>query len=59
MVVSQLNSIDGLEVEYFQIVDGITLQPVNLWEDTDYIMGCITVYCGARPIRLIDNIKYK
>ena len=39
MVVSQLNSIDGLEVEYFQIVDGITLQPVNLWEDTDYIMG--------------------
>jgi hypothetical protein len=27
------------------------------WEDTDYIVGCITVFCG--DVRLIDNIKYK
>ena len=48
---------DGLELEYFEMVDGLTLQKVNNWEDTDYIVGCITVYCGE--IRLIDNIKYK
>lgn len=58
-VVDELNSIDQLEVEYYQIVDGITLQPVASWEETDYIVGCITVYCGHLPVRLIDNIKYK
>lgn len=58
-VVSRLNAIDGLEVEYFQIVDGITLQPVEQWSDADYVVGCITVYCGRRPVRLIDNIKYR
>ena len=30
-----------------------------LWDEAEYIVGCITVYCGARPVRLIDNIKYK
>ena len=59
MVVNQLNAIDGLEVEYFQIVDGITLQPVATWKDTNYVVGCITVYCGSRPVRLIDNMKYR
>ena len=58
-VVGRLNAVNGLEVEYFQIVDGITLQPVSDWNDTDYIVGCITVYCGHRPVRLIDNIKYR
>ena len=48
---------EGLELEYFEIVDGNTLQNVAAWEDTAYIVGCITVYCGE--VRLIDNIKYK
>lgn len=59
LVVGALNATKGLEVEYFEIVDGITLQPVKSWDDSDYIVGCITVYCGSRPVRLIDNIKYK
>lgn len=58
LVVGALNATAGLEVEYYQIVDGLTLQPVSAWTDTDYIVGCITVYCGHRPVRLIDNIKY-
>ena len=49
----------GLEVEYFQIVDGDSLQDVASWEDSAYVVGCITVYCGKTPIRLIDHIKYK
>jgi pantoate--beta-alanine ligase len=48
---------EGLQMEYFEIVDGLTLQRVENWEDTDYIVGCITVFCG--DVRLIDNIKYK
>ena len=58
-VVDDINSVDGLDVEYFSIVDGNTLQDVQTWEDSSYIVGCITVYCGKTPIRLIDHIKYK
>ena len=58
-VVDDINSVDGLEVEYFSIVDGNTLLDVNNWDDSDYIAGCITVYCGKTPIRLIDHITYK
>ena len=58
-VVDTINAIDGLEVEYFAIVDGDTLQDVANWEDSPYVVGCITVYCGKTPIRLIDHIKYK
>ena len=38
-------------------VDGTTLQKISSWEETDYAVGCITVFCGE--VRLIDNIKYK
>lgn len=48
---------EGLELEYFEIVDGNTLQPVSAWEESVYVVGCITVFCGE--VRLIDNIKYK
>lgn len=58
-VVNEINSVDGLDVEYFSIVDGNTLQDVANWEDSPYIVGCITVYCGHTPIRLIDHIKYQ
>ena len=47
----------GLRLEYFEIVDGITLQKVGNWDQTSYAVGCITVFCG--DVRLIDNIKYK
>ncbi len=59
MVVDTINAVDGLEVEYFAIVDGNTLQDLANWEDSPYVVGCITVYCGKTPIRLIDHIKYK
>lgn len=47
----------GLRLEYFEIVDGDTLQKVGNWDQTSYAVGCITVFCG--DVRLIDNIKYK
>lgn len=58
-VVADINKVEGLDVEYFSIVDGNTLQDVANWEDSPYVVGCITVYCGKTPIRLIDHIKYK
>ena len=58
-VVADINAVDGLNVEYFSIVDGNTLQDIQDWDDTPYAVGCITVYCGKTPIRLIDHIKYQ
>ena len=58
-VVDDINKVEGLDVEYFSIVDGNTLQDIDNWEDSPYVVGCITVYCGKTPIRLIDHIKYK
>ena len=58
-VVDAINKIDGLEVQYFSIVDGDTLADVASWDDAPSIVGCITVFCGTKPIRLIDHIRYK
>lgn len=52
-VVEAINAVEGLEVEYYEIVDQTTLQPASTFTNA---IGCITVYCG--PVRLIDNIKY-
>ncbi len=57
-VVDGINAIDGLSVEYFSIVDGYTLLDINGWEDSTHVVGCITVFCGKKPVRLIDHIKY-
>lgn len=58
-VVSNINGIPGLEVEYYSIVDGDTLADIEDWSDSTSVVGCITVYCGKTPIRLIDHIRYK
>lgn len=56
-VVERINAVPDMEVEYFEIVDGRTLLPIEEWSESPDIVGCITVYCGK--IRLIDNIRYK
>lgn len=56
-VVEHLNARPFMRVEYFEIVDGYSLRAVEDWGDSDYIVGCITVYCG--DVRLIDNITYR
>ena len=52
-VIDTINAIEGLEVEYYEIVDRTTLLPTDTFDNA---IGCVTVYCG--PVRLIDNIKY-
>ena len=54
--VSEINAVDGLETEYFQIVDGPTCQPIGAWSESRQPVGCVTVYAG--DVRLIDNIKF-
>lgn len=56
-VIDAINAYPEMEVEYYEIVDAATMQPIESWEDADGVVGCITVYLG--DVRLIDNIKYK
>ena len=56
-VTEKINDSALLKVEYFNIVDGNTLQPVDDWIKSDYIVGCIAVF--ADKVRLIDNLIYK
>ena len=55
-VTEQINAVPHLRVEYFEIVDTDSLQPIASWSDSPAPHGCITVYCGE--VRLIDNIAY-
>ena len=56
-VVERIDAIPGMKVEYFEIVDARTLESIEEWEESPWVVGCITVYCGK--VRLIDNIAYR
>lgn len=56
-VVSTVNSVPLLDVEYFEIVDGYSLQTISSWNEAEWVVGCITVNVG--DVRLIDNITLK
>lgn len=55
-VCEQFTHDETFKMDYYDIVDGNSLQSISSWEDSDYIVGCIAIYCGK--IRLIDNIHY-
>ncbi len=59
MAIDEINACPQMEVEYYEIVNPLTMQPLKEWSDAPdgVAVGCITVYCGK--VRLIDNIKYK
>lgn len=50
---------DGLrfEPEYFEVVDAVTLQPVDDWDAPNGIVGCIAVWLDG--VRLIDVIRFR
>jgi len=55
-VIFEINKNPFLMVEYFEIVDSLTLNPVLNWDETCEKTGCIAVFCGK--IRLIDNVVF-
>jgi len=57
VTINKINSSPLLKVEYVEIVNSLTLQPVSKWDDAEEIQMWTAVYAG--DIRLIDNIKLK
>ncbi|MEG1648807.1 MAG: pantoate--beta-alanine ligase [Rikenellaceae bacterium] len=55
-VKEQIESCKGMKVDYFEIVNAKTLQPIDSFNDACQKRGCIAVKVG--DIRLIDNIAF-
>jgi pantoate--beta-alanine ligase len=55
-ITETINKNPFLRVEYAEIVDSSTLQPVENWSNKEEIVCCVAVFCGK--IRLIDNIVF-
>ncbi|MCR5822687.1 MAG: pantoate--beta-alanine ligase [Bacteroidales bacterium] len=45
------------EPEYFEVVDGVTLQPVDTWDGPHGVVGCIAVWLDG--VRLIDMVRFR
>ncbi len=50
-------SIPDFRPEYFEVVDGNTLQPIASFQDTDFAVACVAAWAGE--VRLIDNMVLK
>jgi pantoate--beta-alanine ligase len=44
----------GFIVDYFEIADTVTLQPVTKWDEAPEVIGCVAAFLGN--VRLIDNL---
>jgi pantoate--beta-alanine ligase len=55
-IVNYISDDANLEVEYVEIVDSNTLQPIENWIDTDEATVCVAIINGN--VRLIDNLQY-
>ena len=49
-------TIPDFRPEYFEIVDGNTLQPIESWDEHNYVVACTAVWAGE--VRLIDNMIF-
>lgn len=56
-VLQEINKITDFRLDYFEVVDATTLQPIETLTPHAGVVGCIALYIG--DVRLIDNIRYK
>lgn len=55
-VITQLNKCEGIQVEYFSLVDSDTLQEATGWVVGREVRGCVAVNFAG--VRLIDNMLF-
>ena len=54
--IGKLNAIPQVQTEYFEIVDTLSLEPVESWKHPGEIIACLAV--KINKIRLIDNLIF-
>ena len=52
--VANIEKSGSLKIDYFEIVDLHTMQPIKNWEDAEEIAICTAAFLGK--VRLIDNM---
>ncbi|HIP31590.1 MAG TPA: pantoate--beta-alanine ligase, partial [Crocinitomicaceae bacterium] len=52
-IINEIIARSSLELEYFEIVDPITLLSISEWRPGS--QACLAAYCGE--VRLIDNMQ--
>ncbi len=55
LVMGEIQECPLMRVEYAEVVNSVTLQPFDDWNDTEHAVVCVAVYLGS--VRLIDNIE--
>jgi pantoate--beta-alanine ligase len=50
-------SIPEFRLEYFEVVDGVSLKPIDDFSETNFAVACTAVWAGE--VRLIDNMVLK
>jgi len=59
-VISDINKIPGFTTEYFEIVDSVTLAPLESRKQATlegHYFGCLALFAG--DVRLIDNMEFR
>ncbi|UBM62146.1 pantoate--beta-alanine ligase [Candidatus Sulfidibacterium hydrothermale] len=55
MIINRFEGNEHFKLEYFDIVDDKTLQPIHAWNNKVGTVACVAVWLGK--VRLIDNIR--
>ncbi len=55
MIINRFEGNENFRLEYFDIVDDKTLQPINAWNNKVGTVACVAAWLGN--VRLIDNIR--
>lgn len=53
-ICSQMLQDKGFVIDYFEIAEVETLQPIRAWDDSGEVIACVAAFLG--PVRLIDNM---
>jgi len=56
-VMGEIKKFEPIKLDYFSIVDAVTLKPVDSLEDAKSIVACVAFVIG--DVRLIDMIRFK
>jgi len=55
-VTQEIEQTNLLKLEYFELVDELSLQAIQSWDENGIKVGCIAVFAGK--VRLIDNLIF-
>jgi pantoate--beta-alanine ligase len=56
-VVTEVKKLEPIRLDYFTLIDEVTLQPVESLDDSKHVVACVAFFIGE--VRLVDMIRFK